>query len=128
MRVPEQAPIPADWLAARVYLRQYLEATARGVNRLEDGFLFEITTTATNYTAHVNDALILVTANSKTITLPAASSCKEKRFTVKNAGGSVTTTTIQASSGNIDGSASYTTTNAYESIDLVSDGSNYWVI
>lgn len=100
----------------------------QSINRAADAYLFRVVSTAVDYTAHVGDSLILVTADGKTVTLPSATQCKEKRFTVKNAGGAVTATTVQALSGNIDGAASYTTTNAYESIDVVSDGTNYWVI
>ena len=119
-RVPPQYYSPA--------FTSILRDVEQSINQRADAYLFRIVSTAVNYTAHVGDSLILVTANNKTITLPAATMTKNKRYTVKNAGGSVTTTVVQGASGNIDGAANYTTTAAYEAADFISDGTNYWVI
>jgi hypothetical protein len=113
-----------EQFAFTAILRDVEQTISRGA----DAYLFRVTTTAVDYTANVGDSIILVTANLKAITLPAASQCKEKRFTVKNAGVGVLVTTIQATAGNIDNAASLATSLAYQSVDLVSDGANYWAI
>lgn len=119
-RVPPQYYAPA--------FTGLLRDVEQSINQGADAYLFRVVSTGVDYTAHVGDSLILVTANNKTITLPAPSLTKNKVFTVKNAGGSVTTTTVQGASGNVDGAASAATTLAYESLNIASDGSNYWLV
>ena len=62
------------------------------------------------------------------MTLPAVSVGSEKRITVKviNAGGG--TRTVDGNGANIDGSSSWTTTTQYDSIDVVTDGTNWFIV
>ena len=89
------------------------------------GFGAAVVSKGTNCTATTADRTIIVTA-AVTITLPAASGNAGREYTVKNT--SSGTVTVQSSSGNIDGSATYPlgATNKY--VTLVSDGSNWYVV
>lgn len=69
------------------------------------------------------------TAASVTITLPnATDTAADTVFTVKRTTGGVNTLTVQAGSGNIDGSATHSLPNQYDCFSYVSDGENYWIV
>lgn len=97
------------------------------INAVLDGYLFNQSTATGNYTVTTADSIILADSSSNiTVTIPAASQCENKRFTVKMIGtGNVTVT---ASSGLIDDATSQIINVQYTSICIVSDGSNYWII
>lgn len=80
-----------------------------------------------NYTITTSDYLVNCTSNSFTITMPTAASITGQRFVVKNTGtGLITINTT--SSQTIDGYASGAlTVSQYQSITLMSDGSN-WIL
>ena len=79
------------------------------------------------YQAKLSDSVILINGNI-TVTLPTAQEGKGKRITCKaiNAGGG--TRTVSGNGSNIDGAATWTTTTQYASVDLVSDGVQWWAI
>ena len=81
-----------------------------------------VTTKSGAYTA-VNRDIILVDG-TVTITLPSPSA--NDVIDIKNIGSG--TVTIDGDGNNIDGDASVYIYNQYESISLVSDGSNWWMI
>lgn len=74
------------------------------------------------YTMVAADDVILA-SGTFTVTLPAASS--KKRLTVKNTG--TGTITVAPASGTIDGAANRTLTTQYSSVDVVADGTNWFV-
>lgn len=67
--------------------------------------------------------LVDTTAGDVTITLPAGGI----EYTVKRITGGVNVLTVTTTAGTIDDAASLTLDHQYESIDLKSDGTNYWI-
>ena len=102
-----------------------LTAIEQQINRAADGYLYNTVSVTATYAANINDGVILANGTF-TVTLPDAEQCKNKRYVVKNSG--VGTITIVSSSGNIDGAANIVLSVTMESVDLVSDGTNWWVI
>jgi len=88
------------------------------------GPILNVVTTAVNYSVGITDDVVLVTATA-TITLPSAADAG-RLITVKSAN-SIGPVTVDSVAGNIDGSASQVLTGA-DSIQCVSDGSDWWVI
>lgn len=80
-------------------------------------------TTLTDKALHLVD-----TTAARSLTLPAAASLAS--VVVKDASGSASTNniTISPASGTIDGLSSYVVNAAYESVQIVSDGTNWFVI
>jgi hypothetical protein len=82
------------------------------------------------YTATATDTIILVDATSAavTITLPAASGIEGQAYTFKKTDASANAVTIDGNlSETIDGSTTYTLADQYDSVETISDGTN-WVI
>lgn len=88
-----------------------------------------VTQTASNYTALASDVIIEVTNTSvsRTITLPAPSAVG-KAFVIKDASGGALANNILIvpSSGSIDGFGSARISSNYGSVQVFSDGSNYF--
>ena len=83
-----------------------------------------------NYTATVNDSIIVVDASGGpvTINLPAAASAKGHIYHIKKTDGSANALIIDANaSETIDNALTMTTTTQYHAFSLVSDGANWWV-
>lgn len=76
------------------------------------------------------DATILADTTSAgfTVQLPSAASVPSQIFSVKKISSDGNTLTLNSASGNIDGSASKTTTTQYAGWTVQSDGSNYFII
>lgn len=110
-------------------LYELLPQFAHTINLATGGYSTLFTVTS-NYTASSGDQIILVdcSGGGRTVTLPDASSVSNKTFRVKKVDTSGNTLTVQASSGNIDGSATKAWTTALQGFGFVSDGANYWVI
>jgi hypothetical protein len=90
------------------------------------GITFPITEINANYNVDTNDYLIDVTGNTITVTLPPAASIDGKNYVVKNSGSGVVT--VSTTSGQtIDGSSSKTL-RTNDSIEIVSDGSNWNIV
>lgn len=90
------------------------------------GVTFPSTGLTSSYTIGVNDYLVDVTGNTVTITLPTAVGINGKNYIVKNSGTGVVT--VSTTSGQtIDGSSSKTLNNN-DSIEVVSDGTNWNVV
>ena len=84
-----------------------------------------------NYTITSSDTVILADATSGTITitLPTASSVSGYRFYIKRTDGSANSVSVARSgSDTIDGSTSCTISVQYVSLEVVSDGSNWYII
>ena len=89
------------------------------------GITFPATGINANYSVGVNDYLIDVTGNTITVILPTAVGIEGKIYIVKNSGSgivTVETTSLQT----IDGASSKSLKNN-DSIEVISDGSN-WII
>jgi hypothetical protein len=69
----------------------------------------------------------LVNAASQTITLPAATGCQGRIYVIKN-NASATNTTVTPAAGQIDGAASFVMAAANAAIQVISDGTNWWII
>ena len=99
------------------------------INEASDGYLFTPTSVTGNYTVNVNDQIILVdNAANCSIILPNAAVANGKRYVVKKISTGTATVTVVGESGNIDDGATAVITMAYESIDCVSDGVDYWIV
>lgn len=70
---------------------------------------------------------VYIVSGTTTLTLPTAVG-NTNRYTVKRTDATLTTTIATTSAQTIDGGAGYTLTSQYESIDLISDGSNWLII
>lgn len=73
------------------------------------------------------DNVVLVELSNQTFTLPAASSCPGRVYTVKNTG-TATNTTLSAGSGTIDGAATRTIAAAYNFLTVISNGTEWFII
>jgi hypothetical protein len=89
------------------------------------GITFPLTGITVTYTVKEEDYLIDVTGNTVTVTLPTAVGFSGKNYVLKNRGTGVVTVGT-TSSQTIDGSSSKILNNN-DSIEIVSDGSN-WII
>ena len=89
------------------------------------GITFPATGINATYTVGVNDYLIDITGNTITVTLPTAVGVNGKNYVIKNRGTGVVTVAT-TSSQTIDGLSSKILNNN-DSIEIVSDGSN-WII
>jgi len=89
-----------------------------------------IVSKTSDYTVTATDCVILVDASTgdKTITLPSASGITGRIYTVKKVDTSTNKVVVQPSSGNIEGGSSIELTNFGDSITVISDGSNWWII
>jgi hypothetical protein len=90
------------------------------------GITFPSTGITSSYTVGVNDYLVDVTGNTVTVTLPTSVGIDGKNYVVKNSGSGVVT--VSTTSGQtIDGSSSKTL-RTNDSIEIVSDGSNWNIV
>ena len=87
-----------------------------------------ITTTATTYTLDKDIDDILLVDNTSTITLPTAVDIKGYHFVVKNIGDGATVTIDTTGSEKVDGEDTKIAPVRYTSLDLISDGSNWFIL
>ena len=94
-----------------------------------EGFVSNYREVTSNYTAGVNDYLIIASGSGTTVSLPAPSSDNGGTvYRIKRVDGSNSITIGRASgSGNIDGAATYTLDANYMMIEVMSDETN-WLI
>ena len=96
-----------------------------------DGYLFPTSSASADYTVNVNDAFIPVDASSAavTVTLKPAAEAKGKRLTIKKIDSSANAVTVDGDgSETIDGATTAVINCQYESICLMSDGTEWWVV
>jgi hypothetical protein len=96
----------------------------KGIKSL-GGITYPLTGINASYSVGENDYLIDVTGNTITVTLPTAVGVNGKNYVIKNRGAGVVTVAT-TSSQTIDG-ANTKTLNNNDSIEVISDGSN-WII
>lgn len=104
-------------------------ATNKTFTDLEN--LFTETTQTSDYGVLTTDSVVLINAGSGivSVTLPTAVGVGGKMYTIKKidvTGNSVTISTT--SSQTIDNQTTLTLSGAYNSVTVVSDGSNWWIV
>jgi len=129
-KVSQIEKFPEDARALSQVLGRVYARLAAAINLLSDGLVCEVTSKSADYSASAGDWLIKMDATSGNlaVTLLAASDVMGKRYIVKKTDATANTVTVSAVSGNIDGAATSVISAARGSIEVVSDGSNYWVI
>lgn len=85
-----------------------------------------VRTETANYQVVLTDSVILMNGNI-TVTLPTAAKAQGKRITCKAINAGVGTRTVSGNGSNIDGAATWTTTTRYDAVDVISDGSQWWI-
>ena len=104
--------------------------TNKAMTRIANSFTRTVTTyvsAAPTLSATVDD-VVLVTGNS-TIYLPAAASNTGVEFTIKKSDSNATSTTVDPNAAEtVDGVTNYVLTEQYESITVVCDGTEWWII
>ena len=119
-----------DKLLVATISRQFARIS-EAIDQGADGYLHQTTSVSTSHAASLNDSVVLVNATSgnKTVSLPAAAQCKDKRYVVKKIDSSGNLVIVDPNGTElIDNVTAYTISATYGSIDAVSDGSNWWVI
>ncbi len=103
-----------------------------GLTTLTSGFVVNtsfataITTVTTTGALNGTQHTVMVNAASTTQTLPAATGVTGRIYTIKNAA-SGSATTIASSGGTINGAATYILSNANDSVEVQSDGTNWQI-
>lgn len=88
--------------------------------------LAPVRTVTAAHQAVLTDSVILINGNV-TVTLPTAAKAQGKRITCKAINAGVGTRTVSGNGSNIDGAATWTTTVQYESVDFISNGTQWWI-
>ncbi len=108
-------------------LTKILREIYYSIASIYDGYTSQVRVATGAYTCVPEDTTILCTT-TLTVTLAPAAEFKNKRITVKLAASSGVVTVTPNGSETIDGATSQIINVGYTSIDLVSDGSNYWIV
>jgi len=129
-RLPQRISLTEQYLSLlNIRLFELFKSIAAQINAGADGFLGNVTTVTTAYTATQFDQVILVNNTGNIpITIPAAADTLNKRLIVKKISNNANTVTIGATNGNIEGAATKVLSTYLASSDLVSDGANYWLV
>ncbi len=92
-----------------------------------DGVLKTVTPTGISYAALDTDDIILLTATGLTVTLPDATTRAGKVYTIKltaSGSGNIVTTSSQ----HIDAGTAWSLAAQYNSVTVVSDGTQWWAV
>lgn len=100
-----------------------LEDVQRGFEPFEDDGQFAFADGAGNKTYFMDTS-----GGDVTLTLPSAGPSAGLEYKVKRTTAGVNSCTITALSGNIDGTASVGISVQYDCLQIVSDGSNWWIV
>jgi hypothetical protein len=106
-------------------------AICEAINQIIDGYGYTTSSVSADYTMTLNDTIILMdaTGGNKVVTLKPVDQCKNKRVTIKKTDASANTVTIDGNDSEvINNATTYVLTAAYQSIDVVSDGSKWWAV
>lgn len=90
-----------------------------------------VTTISANATISSDVTLVDTTSTTITVTLPTAVGISGKQYTIKDKTGNAgirNITIATTSSQTIDGSTTHKINTAYESLNVISDGINWWII
>jgi hypothetical protein len=104
-------------------------ATAVLISGAGSGTYFNVASTSANITLTDTNDIVLASAASGAITVTLPSPTSGKQLTVKKTDSTVNSVTVSPSGGQtIDGGASYSLNTQYQSISLVTDGSNWYLV
>lgn len=112
-------------------LRLYFTGQVDQINPVLRAFSTMQTVTDAAVSLGVSDGGVTLadtTSNNVTVTLPAASDALMYQFIIKRISAGANTLTVNATSGNIDGSANASIPLQYTSLSFRSDGTNYWIV
>lgn len=89
-----------------------------------------VVTETAAYAVAATDEIILANASGAAfaVTLPAANAQTGRRVTVKKIDSSANAVTVASGGGTIDGAASVALGSQNEAVEVISDGTNWWVI
>lgn len=104
-------------------------ATAVLISGSGSGTYFNVASTSANITLTDTNDVVLASAASGAITITLPSPTSGKQLTIKKTDSTVNSVTVSPSGGQtIDGGASYSLNTQYQSISLVTDGSNWYLV
>lgn len=104
-----------------------ITAVANGSGAVPGG-TWNTTSKTTTYTAAVGDMVLANTSGGGfTVTLPSAAASTNRSVRVKKTSADANTIVV-ASADNIDGAASQSWTSQYTEIEVISDGSTWWIV
>lgn len=115
-----------DWdRRLKTTLDTYFYALSESISRAADGYVHETTSVSTAHTATINESVVIVdtTSGNKSLVLPAADQSKGKRITIKNKGSNNVLVT-----GALIENVTVKTVATLASLDLVTDGTNWWSV
>lgn len=101
--------------------------TFTGNNTFNGAFSVGIASVSTAYSVSASDHVVLATAGPYTITIPTPVGNTGRKLIIKKAENSETTLTLSASVGTIDG-GTFELNGPYQSVMLVSNGTNWFVL
>jgi len=81
-----------------------------------------------NYTASDTDGVILCDASGGAFTVTLSATTSGREHVVKKTDSSANAVTVSPPTGNIDGSSSASLASQYDSIKMVSDGTDWWIV
>ena len=118
-------PVPND-----KYQRDLTMALENVMNKIDESLTFNsrppTRSVTSTYSVVDNDAIILA-SGTFAVTLPAVKPSKDRSIVIKNTG--VGTVTVTAQSGeNIDGSNTYPMTTQYDTVQVISDGTDWHIV
>jgi hypothetical protein len=101
--------------------------TFTGSNTFNGAFFVKTYSTAVAYTVASTDHVVLLSAGPYTVTVPSATANTGRKLVFKKTENTETTITLSASAGNIDG-GTFELNGPYQSVTLVSNGTNWFVL
>lgn len=107
----------------RIYLQQYFDDTHQILFQPDHSVY--VTSVVAAYDTQLLDNVVIANGTF-TVSLPAGPETTGRRYTVKNIGSGVITVD-PIGTATIENAATYTLV-AAQSVDVVSDGTNYWII
>lgn len=115
--IPPTAEQLTDWLSIELYAVQMAIAPPT---------VFTVTT-ATTLTQSAGLCLVDATAGAVTVTLPRADQARGQMVSVKKIDASGNAVTVDAMGGTIDGATTATLAARWDSVTIVSDGTNWYI-
>lgn len=92
------------------------------------GRLFDVTTTTASLTLNPGTHYAVVCANTAAITVTLPAPAARQTFVIKDGNGQTNVTIATAGAQLIDGAAEYTLTNPWQSVTVITDGANWFII
>ena len=130
-RIWNTSGVIIDWLLKHAPTHENGGVDALSLNGLSGTVLIPIVAKTGAYTATATDEVITCDATSAafTITLPAVAGITGKPYTIKKTDSSGNIVTIDGNaSETIDGATTYLLSSQYDTLPIVSDGSNWHIL